>query len=87
MENAEEITKKNLLDSLAPLLGKVNPAQLMRWVSAEECPPSQKSYYIVLRGDSNPNFVHTCKPGVHFWDGEEWSSQTSYWLENLNENL
>lgn len=71
--------------AISPMLGKVNPTDLKRWVSCSERQPTEEKYYIVLRGDSNPNYVHGCKPAVHFWyaDKKEWSSETTYWLEDI----
>lgn len=67
-----------------PLLGHVRHDDLKQWASVKDS-PEEEGYYIVLTGDSNPNFVHTCKPAVHFWyaDKKEWSSETKYWLRSV----
>lgn len=72
--------KEGLANSINTLLGEVKPTDLKRWVKNEQ--PTEEGYYIVLTGDSNPNFIHTCRPAVHFWyaDKKEWSSKTAYWL-------
>jgi len=77
--------KKEISNHINVLLGKVKPTDLKRWVLAEERQPVDEGYYIILRGDSNPHFIHNCKPGVHFWyaDKKEWSSETTYWMEDV----
>lgn len=76
-------------EALALLSGVVKPTDIKRWVLASERQPTSEGYYIVLRGNSNPNFVHTCKPAVHFWyeDEKRWSSETKYWMEDVSTTI
>ena len=77
--------KEELANSINTLLGEVKPTDLKRWVMVKNEQPTEEGYYIVLTGDSNPNFIHTCRPAVHFWyaDKKEWSSETVYWLQDV----
>lgn len=77
--------REEIANHVDVLLGKVKPTELNRWVLTKERQPVDEGYYIILRGDSNPHFIHTCKPAVHFWyaDKKEWSSETKYWLETV----
>lgn len=77
--------KEEIANGINTLLGAVKPTDLKRWVATNERQPTEEGYYIVLRGNSNPNFIHTCHPAVHFWyaDKKEWSSETEYWMEDV----
>ncbi len=77
--------KQEIANGINTMLGEVKPTDLKRWVSTNERQPTDEGYYIILRADSNPNYVNTCKPAVHFWyaDKKEWSSETKYWLQDV----
>lgn len=57
--------KEELANSINTLLGEVKPTDLKQWVKNKQ--PTEEGYYIVLAVDSNPKFIHTCRPAVHFW--------------------
>ena len=77
--------KEEFANDINTLFGAVKPTDLKRWVATNERQPTDEGYYIVLRENSNPNFIHTCRPAVHFWYAgkKEWSSETKYWLEDV----
>lgn len=78
--------KNDINDFINTLSGNVKHTDINRWVRAAAEQPTESGYYIVLGANSNPNFIHTCRPGLHFWDNNDksWSSHTEYWLQSVD---
>lgn len=65
------------------MLASARVDDLKTWVKDEN--PDKEGYYVVLTGNSDPNYIWTCRAAVHFWyaDKKEWSSETTYWLKDI----
>lgn len=84
IEEKNELENK-LKETFDILNGNVNIDIFKQWVKVEKRQPEKSGYYIILRNNSNPNFITNCTVGIHFYEKEtdKWSSETEFWLEDL----